>query len=141
MATKTTTKSRSSELLYAVVGAGDFALEKARNVPGIVTSQTRTKLYKDFVKRGRTLTRQIGTAAATRQAIDQVKTARSRVKAAGTSVTKAVRVNASGSSRRAAEQTKIARTQVKAAATSVKKAADASAKAGKAAASKAVQAS
>lgn len=141
MATKTSTKSRRSELLYAVVGVGDFAIEKARNVPNMVTSKTRTKLYKDFVKRGRTLTRQIGTAAPTRQAVDQYKTARSRVKAAGTSVAKAIRANAEGSSRRAADQTKVARTQVKAAATSVRKAAGASTKAGKVAASKAVQAS
>ena len=141
MATKTTTKNRGSELLYAVVGAGDFALEKARNAPTIVTTKARTKLYKDFVKRGQTLTRQIGTAAPTRQAVAQVKTARSRVKAAGTSVAKAIRANAEGSSRRAADQTKVARSQVKAAATSVRKAAGASAKAGKAAATKAVQAS
>ena len=133
--------TKTQELLYAAVGVGDFALEKVRNLPSLAEPKTRSKVYKNFVKRGRTLTTRIKSSAPTKQAIDQAKSARAQVKAARTSVTKAIRVNARGSSQRAAEQTKIARSQVKAAATSVRKAASAGARATKSAADKAVQAS
>lgn len=132
---------KSQEVLYAAVGVGDFAIEKVRNIPTIADRKTRTKTYKDLVKRGRSLTTRIKNSAPTKQALAQTKTARSQVKAAATSVSKAIRANAEGSSQKAAEQTKVARTQVKAAATSVRKAAGASARATKAAAEKAVQAS
>ncbi|MGH9197233.1 MAG: hypothetical protein ACRD1T_16030, partial [Acidimicrobiia bacterium] len=116
---KTNTK-KPQEVLYAVVGAGDFAIEKVRNLPSITDSKARTKVYKDFVKRGRSLSTRIGSSAPTKQAIEQSKTARTQVKAAVTSVSKAIRANASGSSKKAAEQTKVARSQVKAASTSVR---------------------
>jgi hypothetical protein len=137
---KTNTK-KSQEVLYAVVGAGDFAIEKVRDLPLITNSKARTKIYKDFVKRGRSLSTRIQNSAPTKQAIEQTKTARTQVKAAATSVGKAMRANASGSSKKAADQTKVARSQVKAASTSVRKAASAGAKATRAAATKAVQAS
>ncbi len=139
----TTTKApkKPQEVLYAAVGVGDLAIEKVRNIPTIADRKVRTKAYKDFVKRGKSLTTRIRNSAPTKQALAQTKTARSQVKAAATSVSKAVRANAQGSSRKAAEQTKVAQTQVKAAATSVRKAAGASARATKAAAEKTVQAS
>jgi hypothetical protein len=52
------------------------------------------KLYKDFVKRGRTLSTRIKNSGPTKQALAQTKTARTQVKAAVTSVTKAVNANA-----------------------------------------------
>jgi hypothetical protein len=136
-----TNTEKPQEVLYAVVGVGDFAIEKVRDLPVIASSKARTKIYKDFVKRGRSLSTRIQNSAPTKQAIEQTKTARSQVKAAATSVGKAMRANASGSSKKAAEQTKVARSQVKAASTSVRKAASAGAKATRAAAGKAVQAS
>ena len=82
-----------TELFYAVVGAGDLAVEKATNLRAIDRKRSE-KLYNDFVKRGRSLSKRIGNSAPTKQAIAQTKTARSQVKAAATSVTKAVRANA-----------------------------------------------
>jgi len=133
--------AKTQELLYAVVGAGDFALEKAKGVTKVADRKTTSKLYKDFVKRGRGLSTRVKNSAPTKQAIAQTKTARTQIKAASTSLTKAVRANASGSTKQASAQTKVARTQVKAAATSVGKAVKANAKATRSAAQKVVQAS
>jgi len=133
--------AKTQELLYAVVGAGDFALEKAKGVTKVTDRKTTSKLYKDFVKRGRGLSTRVKNSAPTKQAIAQTKTARTQIKAASTSLTKAVRTNASGSTKQANAQTKAARTQVKAAATSVGKAVKANAKATRSAAQKVVQAS
>jgi hypothetical protein len=83
--------AKTQELLYAVVGAGDFAVEKAK----ILTDRKQsTKAYKDLVKRGRTLSTKIKSSAPTQQAIAQTRSARSQAKAAATSATKAVRANA-----------------------------------------------
>jgi hypothetical protein len=133
--------AKTQELLYAVVGVGDYALEKAKGVTKVTDLQATSKLYKDFVKRGRGLSTRVKNSAPTKQAIAQTKTARTQIKAASTSLTKAVRANASGSTRKASAQTKVARSQVKAAATSVGKAAKANAKATRSAASKVVKAS
>jgi len=133
--------AKTQELLYAVVGFGDFALEKAMNVTKVTDRKATTKLYKDFVKRGRGISTKVRNSAPTKQAVAQTKTARTQIKAATTSLTKAVRANASGSTKQAAAQTKAARSQVKAAATSVGKAVRANAKATRSAAQKVVQAS
>lgn len=132
--------AKTQEILYAIVGAGDFAIEKARSLPKIDTKLTG-EAYKDFVVRGQKLTKKIRNSAPTKQAAAQTKTARAQVKAATTSVSKAVRANASGSTKKAADQTKVARAQVKAATTSVSKAVKANTKAARSAAQKVVQAS
>lgn len=132
--------AKTQELLYAVVGAGDFAIDKARNLRKI-DSKSATIVYTDFVKRGQSLSKKIRTSAPSKQAVAQTKTARTQVKAAATSVSKAIRANASGSTKKAADQTKVARTQVKAATTSVTKAVKANTKAVRSAAQKVVKAS
>lgn len=132
--------AKTQELLYAFVGVGDFAVEKARSLQNIDPKST-SKVYKDFVKRGQTLTKKIRTSAPSKQAVTQTKTARAQVKAATTSVSKAIRANASGSTKKAADQTKVARAQVKAATTSVTKAVRANTKAARSAAEKVVKAS
>ena len=130
---------RTQEFLYAVVGAGDLALEKARSLRAVDPKAT-ARVYEDFVKRGQVLSHKIRNSAASKQAMAQTKTARSQVKAATTSVTKAIRANASGSTKKAADQTKVARSQVKAATTSVTKAVKANTKAARSAAQKVVSA-
>lgn len=82
---------KTPELLYAVVGAGDFAVSKAKD---LTDRRTTEKAYKDLVKRGQTLSTKIKRSAPTKQAIAQTKTARSQARAAATSATKAVRANA-----------------------------------------------
>lgn len=86
--------AKAQELLYAVVGVGDLALEKARNAGKIADRKTTQKVYKDLVKRGRALANGIRNAGPTKQAVAQTKAARTQVKAATTSVRKAVRANA-----------------------------------------------
>lgn len=85
--------AKTQNLIYAVVGAGDFALEKAREGRKLADRKVTQKYYKDFIKRGKALTTRITSADATKQAIVQTKAARAQVKAAATSVTKAARAN------------------------------------------------
>ncbi len=85
---------KTQELIYAVVGAGDFTVEKVRDLRSLADRNETEKVYKDFVKRGRTISRRIQTSAPTKQAVAQTKTARSQVKAAATSVRKAVKADA-----------------------------------------------
>ena len=81
---------KAQELFYAAVGAGDYAIEKARK---FTDRKTTEKFYKDFVKRGRAISTRVRGSAATKNAVAQTSAARSQVKAAATSVTKAVRTN------------------------------------------------
>lgn len=85
--------AKAEELLYAVVGAGDFAIEKARDARKAVDLEYTQKLYKDFVKRGRTLSGRVRNSRPTKRAAAQTRTARSQVRSAATSVRKAGRAN------------------------------------------------
>ncbi len=86
--------AKTEEILYAVVGVGDLAVEKATNLRKVVDRDATEKVYKDFIERGRSLSKRISNSAPTKQAMAQTKTARSQIKAASTSLTKAVRANA-----------------------------------------------
>ena len=83
---------KTENLVYALVGAGDYAFDKVKNVRSI-DRQKGEKLYNDFVTRGRKLSTSIKNARPTKQAVEQTKVARSQVKAAATSVRKAVGAN------------------------------------------------
>ena len=91
-------------LLYAAVGVGDFALEKVRRTRNIVDRNRNQKVYTDFVKRGRGLSKKITDSRPTKRAVEQTKVARSQVRAAATSVRKAVGANAQAT-REAARKT------------------------------------
>lgn len=82
---------KTQELLYAIVGAGDFTVDKVKE---LADGKQTEKFYKDFVKRGRTISKRIQTSGPTRNAVAQTKIARSQVKAAATSVRKAVKADA-----------------------------------------------
>jgi hypothetical protein len=86
--------AKTPELLYAVVGVGDLALEKARNARKIADRKATQKFYRDLVKRGHALSTGIRNAGPTKQAVAQTKAARTQVKAGTTSVSRAVRANA-----------------------------------------------
>ena len=85
---------KAQEMLYAVVGAGEVAMEKIVDARQVIDRQRSQKAYNDFVKRGRTLSTKIKNSGPSKQAKEQTKVARSQVKAAATSVSKAVRANA-----------------------------------------------
>ena len=86
--------SKADRVLYAVVGVGDVAVEKLRSAGKLTDRKARRKTVNDLVKRGRNLSSRVIDSSPTRQAVAQTKTARAQVRAAATSVTKAVRVNA-----------------------------------------------
>lgn len=85
--------AKAQEIIYAVVGAGDFAMEKATDLTKIADRDSTQKVYDDFIKRGRSFSKKISNSAATKQALAQTKTARTQIKAATTSVSKAVQAN------------------------------------------------
>lgn len=85
--------AKAQEVLYAVVGAGDYAVEKARAAAASADRKKAQKTYSEFIQRGRALSRKIRTSTPTRQAVAQTKAARAQVKGAATSVTKAVRAD------------------------------------------------
>jgi hypothetical protein len=85
--------AKAQEIFYATVGAGEFALEKVKGASKLADKKVTQKYYKDFVKRGKSLSTKIKNSGPTKRAIAQTKTARTQVKSAATSVTKAVRAN------------------------------------------------
>ena len=86
--------ANTQEIFYAVVGAGDLAVEKVRGLGRLADQKTTRKHYRDFIKRGKALTTSIKNSAPTKRAVAQTKSARTQVKAASTSIGKAVRLNA-----------------------------------------------
>ena len=85
--------AKAQDVIYAVVGIGDLAIEKAAGLTKITDRKNTQKAYDDFIKRGRSFSKKVRNSAATKQALAQTKTARSQIKAASTSVTKAVQAN------------------------------------------------
>lgn len=120
--------AKAQEVLYALVGAGDFTVRKMKDLSKI-DAKSSQEIYEHFVKRGKSLSTKVRYSAPTKQAIEQTRTAQTQVKAATTSVGKAIKVGARQGPSKAAGQTKAARTRVKAATTSVGKAVKANAKA------------
>lgn len=82
---------KTEDLFYAVVGAGGFAVEKAKNVRKLADRKVSQKYYKDFVKRGRSLATKVKNTAPAKRALEGTKAARAQIKAATGNVTKVVR--------------------------------------------------
>jgi hypothetical protein len=109
MQAQRTLRSLLADSAYATVGAGEAAVELIRSIDRVrveTPKQVRTlgkeaperlrtlrgqagQEFDGLARRGRELVHSIRTSSATGDAADQVRTARSRVKAAGTSVTRA----------------------------------------------------
>ena len=89
-------KALSDYYVYVPLGAGQLFFEKSKEFSGKVQSfaQARRRralsTYEDLAKRGEKLARSISRSAYTKRAIEQSKIARTQVKAATTSVRKAV---------------------------------------------------
>ena len=97
---------KTQELIYAVVGAGDFTVQKVRDLRVLTDLKQTVEVYTDFVTRGRTISKRIQNSAPTKNAVAQTKTARSQVKAAATSVRKAVRADAKATASAASKTVK-----------------------------------
>jgi hypothetical protein len=115
-------KTEARKPLYAVVGAGDLAVENIKELPTQLVAQATTILpkttafvveipgklptlvkglrgeafetYTGLVQRGEQLVRSIRRSSATQQAEAQIKVAKSQAKAATTSATKAAKATA-----------------------------------------------
>src|SRR5918912_4585004 len=96
--TKTRTGLREAYTRYSVyapIGAAQVLIEKSKELSagaiGIAQRQRKRAMaaYDDLAERGEKLVRGIRRSGPTMRAVHQVRTARSRVKAAGTSVGKA----------------------------------------------------
>lgn len=87
-------------LVYAPIGAGQLVMEKAREVPDVVGQMASDprgrmiRMYRDLADRGERVVFGVRRSAATRRAVGQAGSARSRVKAAVTSVGRAVEATA-----------------------------------------------
>lgn len=87
-------------LVYAPIGAGQLVMEKAREVPDVVGQMASDprgrmiRMYRDLADRGERIVSGVRRSAPTRRAVDQAGSARSRVKAAVTSVGRAVEATA-----------------------------------------------
>jgi hypothetical protein len=99
MATKTKreiTNPYVKYLVYAPIGAGKVLIERAKEIPGAVERMTAdprgrvSRTSERFAERGLELVTSIRSSSSTRSAVERAKSARSRVKAASTSVGKAV---------------------------------------------------
>jgi hypothetical protein len=99
MATKQSYDTRKALMdyyVYAPLGTGQFLFEKGKEL-GLKTvdvvkhrRELARKTYRDMTERGEKLVGSVSRSAYTKRAVEQAKTARSQVKAASTSVRKAV---------------------------------------------------
>ena len=85
--------TKAREILYATLGAGDFAVDKVKGVRRIADRKTNQKLYKDFVKRGRGLTTQVKNSTPGKEISARTEPVRSQAEEALKTVTKAFGVN------------------------------------------------
>jgi hypothetical protein len=85
--------AKTQELLYAFVGAGDFAVNKVKGFKRFVDRQNNQKLYKDFVRRGRKLSTRFKNSTPGKQVQAQTKVAREQVTETARNVQKALGVN------------------------------------------------
>ncbi len=85
--------SKAQEVVYALVGAGDFAVEKVTNVKKIADRRNNSKVYKDFVKRGRSVSTKVKNSTAGKQVAEQTEPVRAQVQDAVKTVGKAFGVN------------------------------------------------
>lgn len=85
--------SKAQEIIYAVVGAGDFAVDKVKNVTSIADRKANEKRYRDFVKRGRTLSTKVKNSTPGKQIAAQTEPVKTQVEDAFKTVTKAFGVN------------------------------------------------
>ena len=85
--------AKAQELIYAVVGAGDYAVDKVKNVRKVADRKANQKLYRDFIKRGRTVSTKVKNAPTTQKVAAQTEPVRNKAEDAFKSVTKAFGVN------------------------------------------------
>jgi hypothetical protein len=98
-----TKKALLDYYVYAPLGAGQLLVEKTRELAGKAAHTAKgqrkafVKSYSKLALRGEKLVTSVRRSTYTRQAVDQIKTARSQMKGAATSVRKAAGSTATAS--------------------------------------------
>jgi hypothetical protein len=85
--------NRSQEIVYAVVGAGEAAVDKVKGLSRFADKKKNEKLYNDFVKRGRTVSTKVRNTKPAKQFRVQTDTVKEKATDAAKTVTKAFGVN------------------------------------------------
>ncbi len=85
--------ANAQEIMYAVVGAGDFAVDKVKTIGSIADRKANQKRYRDFVKRGRSLSTKVKSSKHGKQIAAQAEPVKVQVEDALKTVTKAFGVN------------------------------------------------
>lgn len=85
--------TKAQEVLYAVVGAGDFAVDKVKGIRKVADRKRNEKMYEDFVKRGRTLSVQVKNSTPGKQVRSGTEVAKDQLNDAAKNVGKALGVN------------------------------------------------
>ncbi len=84
---------KSQEIVYAVVGAGEAAVDKVKGLSRFADRKKNEKLYNDFVKRGRTVSTKVRNTKPAKQLRVQTDTVKEKATDAAKTVTKAFGVN------------------------------------------------
>ena len=85
--------NKSQEIVYAVVGAGEAAVDKVKGLSRFADKKKNEKLYNDFVKRGRTVSTKVRNTKPAKQFRVQTDTVKEKATDAAKTVTKAFGVN------------------------------------------------
>ncbi|MGI8407875.1 MAG: hypothetical protein ACR2L3_05135 [Actinomycetota bacterium] len=85
--------ANAQEIMYAVVGAGDFAVDKVKTISSIADRKANQKRYRDFVKRGRSISTKVKSSKHGKQIAAQAEPVKVQVEDALKTVTKAFGVN------------------------------------------------
>jgi hypothetical protein len=85
--------AKTKELFYAVIGAGDLAIDKVKGVKKFADRKNNEKLFRDVVKRGRTISTKVRTSTPGKQFKAQTQNVRKQATDAAKNVTKALGVS------------------------------------------------
>lgn len=85
--------AKTQEVLYAVVGASDFAVDKVKGIRKVADRKRNEKLYNEFVKRGRTLSTQVKNSKPGKQVRTSTEVAKEQLNDAAKNVGKVLGVN------------------------------------------------
>lgn len=85
--------AKAKQLMYVVVGAGDFAVDKVKNVRKLTDPKYNERYYNDFLKRGRSISTKVRNSGPGKQITAQTDTVKEKATDAAKQVTKALGVN------------------------------------------------
>lgn len=85
--------AKTQDVFLALVGVGDLAVEKARNLPALAERVKTQQYFDDFVTRGRAVQRTVKNSTTGKQILRQTDVAREQVREVTKSIEKSLGVN------------------------------------------------